>query len=165
MKKLGILSVLFLIFALSNCTKAAGPANGKSVQQNNHLDSTVSISADINQIKWQTDSVFGYNITSSGNDSSKINLEIIANDKSTSSSMIFYITNFTGANTYVVNPPFNSITYYTGSIRHIATSGQIDLKVNMIVVGKDTAYSLAGTFNFIADTFNVSNGVFDVARP
>ena len=165
MKKLGIVSVLLLIFAMSNCTKAAGPANGKSVQQNNHLDSTVSISADINGGKWQTDSVFGYNITSSGNDSTKVNLEIIATDKGTSSSLIFYITNFTGANTYIINPPYNSITYYTGSIRHIATFGQIDVKVNRIVVGKDTAYSLTGTFNFVADTFSVTNGVFDVARP
>ena len=165
MKKLGIVSALLLIFVLSECTKAAGPANGKSVQQNNHLDSTVSISADINQVKWQTDSVFGYNITSSGNDSSKVNLEIIATDKSTSSSMIFYITNFTGTHTYIINSPYNSITYYTGSIRHIATFGQIAMKVNKITSGNDTAYSITGTFNFVADTFSVTNGVFDIARP
>ncbi len=165
MKKLGIFFVILSFFALSNCTKAAGPANGKSVQQNNHLDSTVSISADINDVKWHTDSVFGYNITSSGNDSTKVNLEIIATDKATSTSMIFYITNFSGANTYIINPPYNSITYYTGSVRHLATSGQIDMKVNLITSGKDTAYSITGTFSFIADTFNVTNGMFDVARP
>ena len=165
MKNFGIFTALFILFALSDCTKAAGPANGKSVQQNNHLDSTVTISADINGATWHTDSVFGYNITSSGNDTNKVNLEIIATNKATTTSMIFYLTNFNGAGTYVVNPPYNSITYYTGAIRHIATSGQIDMHVNMITVGKDTAYSLTGTFNFVADTFNVTNGVFDVARP
>jgi len=165
--------IYFLIFILpivalfASCTKASGPADGKSIQQNNHLDSTVAISASINGANWQTDSVFAYNIMPSANDSGVVNLEIIATQKNGASptTMIFYISNFTGAKTYEINPPLNTVTYYVGSTRFFGTSGQIQLAVNQIVVSQDTAYSLTGNFNFIAGADTVTNGIINVAKP
>ena len=141
------------------CKKTKGPANGKSVQPNNNLDSTVSMSALINGINWQTDSAFGYNVKHSGNDSGMVNLMITATNKNKGVSTItINITNYNGPNTYAVNPPLNTATYYIGNYRHYASHGQI-------IIGSDTAYALKGTFTFIADTITVANGVFNVALP
>ena len=144
----------------SSCKKAKGPANGNSVQPNNNLDSTVALTATINGVTWPADSVFGYFINNSGNDSGKIGLEIIATRQlnNVTTSMIFFISNYTGPNTYVINPPVNTATYYVGNMRNYAITGQIN-------VTSDTAYALRGTFNFIAGADTVTNGVFDVAQP
>ena len=144
--------------ATVSCKKVSGPADGNSVQPNNHLDSLVGISASINNSQWKTDSAFGYYVNYSGNDSSKFNLEIIANQTNNASSMTIYITNFTGVSEYPINPPLTTITYYIGNTRFYATSGSI------IITG-NTYPSLTGTFNFTADTLKVSNGAFNVALP
>src|ERR1019366_580119 len=126
--------------------KVKGPTNGNSVQPNNNLDSTVSMSAMINGINWQTDSAFGYNVKHAGNDSGGVNLLITATNKNHGvSSITINITNYSGPNTYPVNPPLNTASYYLGNFRHYATHGQI-------IVKSDSAYAIRGTFTFIADT-------------
>lgn len=149
--------LLCLFFA---CKKVSGPANGNSVQPNNHLDSTVAVSASINGAPWQTDSAFGYNVKHSGNDSGVSNLLITATTYKSypPSTITFNITNYTGPNEYPVNPPTNTAIYYIGNARNFATKGTI-------TVTSDTAYALKGTFTFDADTFTVSNGAFNVALP
>jgi hypothetical protein len=157
--------VLFIAFA--GCKKASGPANGKSVQPNNHIDSTVAFNAMINNISWQTDSAFGYLVNNSANDSGIVNLMITAirYSDTTPSTITFNITNYTGANTYTIDPPVNTATYYVGNNRHFAKSGSITIMVNQIIVRSDTGYSLTGVFNFVADTIKVTNGAFNVAQP
>jgi hypothetical protein len=162
MKRLLIAIPILLLCCVFACKKAKGPANGKSVQPNNNLDSTVSVSAQINGVNWQTDSAYGYNVKHSGNDSGKADLMITATstDKKTglASTITFNISNYSGPAEYTISPPYNTATYYTGSTRHFALKGSF-------VVATDTAYSLRGSFTFTADTFTVSQGVFDVALP
>jgi len=151
---------ILICFFFACCSKAKGPADGKSVQVNNHLDSTVSLSALINGTNWQTDSAYGYKVNSSGNDSGVVNLVITASKRNggVASTISFNITRYSGANTYTIAPPVNTAAYYIGSERHFATSGQL-------VVTTDTGVALLGNFYFTADSFNVEQGVFNVARP
>ncbi len=167
MKRLFVSIIILLCIAFAACKKASGPADGNSVQPNNNLDSTVSVSAVINGAQWQTDSAFGDIVKPSGNDSTLVGLMITAtriiNDSgsavaNSSSTIVFNITNYTGPNTYTINPPINTATYYVGTNRHFASSGKF-------IVTADTAYSLKGTFSFVAGTDTVTNGVFNVAMP
>jgi hypothetical protein len=160
MKRRLIIIPILLFCSFIACKKAKGPANGNSVQPNNNLDSTVSISATINGAIWQTDSAFGSLVKYSGNDSGVANLMITATNKNSRSltTITFNITNYTGPNTYKISPPVNMATYYIGNARHLALQG-------VIVVSSDTGYALRGTFNFITDTISVANGVFNVATP
>ena len=160
MKRLFFIIPIFLYVALPACKKAAGPADGNSVQPNNNLDSTAAMNATINGKNWKADSAFGYYINYSGNDSGVINLEIIAtqSNNDTLSTIIFNITNYTGPNTYPINPPVNTATYYLGNNRFYADSG-------VITVTADTAYAITGTFHFTVDTFRITNGTFNVALP
>ena len=160
MKRFFLIVPIMLFAAFSACKKAKGPADGKSVQPNNNLDSLVSMSASINGHPWQTDSVFGSYVQQSANDSGVVNLLIYATLKKNDSvsTIKFTITNFVGPNIYTINPPVNTATYYFGNTRYYATSGQI-------VVTSDTAYSIIGTFNFIADSVTVAGGAFNVAMP
>ncbi len=160
MKRLLVANAILVVFLFAACSKTKGPANGKSVQPNNNLDTLVSMSALINSTSWQTDSAFGYQIKSSGNDSGVVNLMITATsyDGSVSNTITFNITNFTGTQTYTINPPLVTATYYIGNIRQYARSGQI-------IVSSNTAYGLIGTFNFRTDNYNVVNGAFNVAQP
>jgi len=154
-----LIIVVFLCFAIASCKKAPGPADAKSVQPNNNLDSTVSMSASINGFKWQTDTAVGYIVKYSGNDSLMEGINIISYPgNNNNNTMNFSLTEYTGPGTYIINPPINEVIYYIGTVRHLALSGQI-------VVISDTAYALKGTFNFVADTFAVANGVFNVAMP
>ena len=118
------------------------------------------MNATINGKNWKADSAFGYYINYSGNDSGVINLEIIAtqSNNDTLSTIIFNITNYTGPNTYPINPPVNTATYYLGNNRFYADSG-------VITVTADTAYAITGTFHFTVDTFRITNGTFNVALP
>lgn len=153
--------ILFLIVAvLAACSKNKGPANGKSVQPNNRLDTLVSFTTLINRLSWHTDSVYGYFSHQAGNDSGYINLLINAygNNNGVLNTVTISIFNFIGPATYPINPPATTATYYIGSKRHYATSGAVTITAN-------TAYGLTGTFNFIADTFSVTNGSFNVAEP
>jgi len=158
MKDLFIVTAFLVCIALASCKKASGPADGNSIQPNNHADSTVALSASINSTQWKTDSAYGYYVNYSGNDSTKYDLMIMAYQVSSTTSMTICITNFTGVNEYPINPPLNTITYYVGNTRYYATTGQINITGN-------TYPSLTGTFNFTADTLTVSNGVFNVALP
>jgi hypothetical protein len=159
MKRLLIAIPLLMCVAFADCKKAKGPANGKSVQPNDKLDSLVSMSAIINGNFWQTDSVFGYYIKSSGNDTSTTNLFVTATvNGAVPSTITFNITNYTGLKTYTVNPPVVTIIYYVGNTRYMATHGQI-------IVTSDSEYGVIGTFNFIADIINASGGEFNVAHP
>ena len=167
MKRLFIAIPIMLFFAFAACKKASGPANGKSIQPNNNIDSTVTFNAMINNVSWQTDSAYSAFVKNSGNDSGIVNLNITATKYGDSipSTIIFYISNYTGASTYTINPPLNTAAYYIGSNRYFATSGQVIIAVNQLIVRGDTGYSLTGTFNFVADTFTVSGGTFNVAEP
>ncbi len=153
------ISLILLTCWAVGCKKAKGPVNGNSVQPNNNLDSTVSITAIINGVTWHTDSAYAYYVKNSGDDSSKIALLITAtNFSNPRTSMTFNIAYYTGPGTYAIDPPLNTLTYYSGNDRHFATHG-------VITMGSDTAYALRGTFSFTADSVDATNGVFDVARP
>ena len=160
MKRLAVIIPLILFISFAACKKSKGPANGNSVQPNNNLDSLVSMSATINGHLWQTDSAFGSYVQHSNNDSGITNLMITATRKKNDSisTIVFNITNFSGINTYTINPPIITATYYLGNMRHYATSG-------IIVVTNDSGSSLLGTFHFIADTISVTNGTFNVSLP
>ncbi|MCD6010806.1 MAG: hypothetical protein K0Q79_668 [Flavipsychrobacter sp.] len=143
------------------CKKAKGPPNVVN-EPPKKFDSTVHMAASINGASWRTDSAYGYNVKYSGNDTGISNLLISATrylDNNNFTTIKFNITRFEGPNTYPINPPINTATYYdANNVRHYATSGTI------IVVSK-TAYALTGTFSFTADTVSVANGEFDVALP
>ena len=155
------IAILFVLFCLVQfaCKKSENPAMGVSVQPNNKLDTLVAMNAKVNGVNWQTDSVNGYNVLYT-NDSGRLNLFITATQKQgdTSTTISFTLTNYLGPATYTVSPPLNSAAYYVGNTRHMATSGQV-------VVVTDTNYAITGTFNFIADSITVTQGVFNVEKP
>jgi hypothetical protein len=160
MKKALLFGLLIAVAIGHGCRKAKGPANIKSAQPDNSIDSLLNMTADINGVRWETDSAYSYRVKNSGNDSNVINLMVIASRKkdSVTSTFKFNITNFTGIGNYPILPPMHTATYYYGSIRYFATSG-------MFTVIKDTGGVLSGTFHFIADTIDVSNGTFVLALP
>ncbi len=156
-----ILAISILTIGAGACTKNSGPANGNSVQPNNKLDTLVFMSANINGHRFKTDSAYGYNVKQLNNDSVQtLNLLITASTaKSDSvSSISITVNNFTGPNTYPINPPGVSATWYLNNARHYATSGQV-------VILSDTSYALIGNFNFVADSIVVANGAFNVLMP
>jgi hypothetical protein len=157
MKRFLVIFAILAYLASGACKKASGPADGKSVQPNNHLDSTVVDSANINGTVWKTDSAFGYYVTYAGNDTGRSDLMIIANQKNSNSSMTMYITNFAGVGNYPINPPLVSITYYINNKQYYGTSGTIAIDSVRYPI-------LVGTYNFTADTLNVTGG-FNVALP
>ena len=160
MKRLFFIIPLALCFAIPACKKAAGPADGNSVQPNNNLDSTIAMNAVINGRNWAADSAFGYYVKFSGNDSGVVNLEITGTQmlNDTPTTITFNITNYTGPATYTINPPTNTATYYVGNFRNYALSG-------VLIIASDTAYSLRGTYHFIANTDTITGGTFNVALP
>jgi len=161
MKRLFVIIPVLFWMALPACKKASGPADGNSIQQNNNRDSTVAMNAMINGSSWQTDTVVAYYVKYSGNDSGVVSLQINGTQTihDSSTSVTLYITNYTGPNTYTINPPLTTATYYSnGNLRNFADSGQI-------VILSDTAYALKGTFVFTADTFRITSGVFNAALP
>jgi hypothetical protein len=158
MRRLFIYTILLCCLGAVACKKVKGPANGKSVQPNNNRDSTVAITATINGAAWTTDSVFAYLQPYSGNDSGAYSLMINAVNYASNTTMTFYITNYTGPNTYAITPPYNTATYYVGNKRNYASAGQI-------IIASDTAYALKGSFNFIADTVTVNSGTFNASAP
>ncbi len=159
MKRLLIAIPVLMFISFGACKKSNGPADTTAVAPDNNRDSLVSMTASINGVDWKTDSAYGYTVALSGNDSGKRNLMISATRKNgTTSTIVFNITNYTGPGDYPVDPPVYTATYYVGTTRHYATSG-------MISVISDEYYSLIGKFYFTADSFNVVNGDFNVARP
>ena len=160
MKRLLFIIPISFCLALPACKKAPGPANLKSVQPNNNLDSTVLMSATINGQTWKADSAYGYYVLNSGNDTATKNLMITGTQTSgsTPTTVTINIYNYTGPNTYTIDPPINTVTYYVGSLRNFGRSGQI-------VISSDTAYALKGSFSFLAGGDTVTTGVFNVALP
>jgi hypothetical protein len=152
-------AVIILSLGLAACSKVHGPANGNSIQANNHQDSLVFMSAIVNGLDWRTDSAFGYSIRNSANDSTVFTLEVTATQMKNgqASTIQFDIPRFTGPSTYNINPPLITASYYEGTTRNYATSGTITVT--------DTSYfSLIGNFNFSTGTVNVT-GQFNVAKP
>jgi len=160
MKRLFLIIPISFCLALPACKKAKGPANLKSVQPNNKLDSTVILTATINGQSWRADTAFGYYVENSGNDTSTHNLMITATQKNSNpaTTITFNIYNYTGPNSYPINPPLNTAAYYVGNLRNFAGTGHI-------TISTDTAYALRGSFTFIAGTDTITSGVFDVALP
>jgi len=159
MKQLIIYSFILFCVAVGSCKKVSGPADAKSIPLNNNLDSTVSMSATINGVKWVTDTAVGYIVKYSGNDSLLEGIYITSYPSDSNQNiMVFNLTRYTGPGTYIIDPPINEATYYIGTARHLALSGQV-------TIVSDTAYALKGTFNFVTDSFTVTNGVFNVAAP
>ena len=156
MKRLFIILLLLPALYMVACKKAKGPASPPSVQPNDSF--SASISAVVNGIPWQTDSAFAYRVVSSGNDTSKSNLFISAIQKSNSATISFSITNYAGPATYNISPPYNTATYYAHTSRHYASTGQL-------VITSDTGATITGTFHFMTDSFNVTNGDFTLAHP
>ncbi len=148
-----------LCAAVNACKKVSGPANGKSIQQNNKLDSLVFMGASINGVTWNADSAFAYSVKSSGNDSAMRNILInaVSTANGNNSTIQFNIYNYSGAAKYGVNPPLVTATYYIGTQRHFANYGYVDIT-------SDTAHAMIGNFYFSADSFNI-NGSFNVATP
>ena len=165
MKRLFFVIPIVLCLTFPACKKASGPADGKSVQPNNNLDSAITMTATINGNKWQSDSAYGYYVSNSGNDSGMVNLLITATQKGTGTPTTItfninnYVINYTGSTTYRIDPPYNTAAYYVGNFRNYSDSG-------VIVITADTAiHALTGTFSFKADTFAVTSGAFNVALP
>lgn len=160
MKRLCVIVGLIIVAMAGACKKAKGPANVKSAEQNNGLDSLLNMKATINGSVWQTDSAYSYKVKSSGNDTNVESLLIIATQMkdNVATTIKFYISSFTGKSDYVINPPQNSVTYSVGNERHVATSGTLK-------VSNDTGSLLTGTFYFVADTIVATNGTFKVAIP
>ena len=151
---------LFIFLAFAGCKKTAGPANGKSVQLNNNMDTLVAMSATINGTTFYTTDAYGYYVRYSAVDTGVVNLMITATMKrnDTTSSFLFSISNYKGPNKYLINPPVNTVTYYVGNTRYYATSG-------IISITSQTDYGLIGTFAFSADTLRIADGNFNVPRP
>ncbi len=160
MKRLFLIIPISFCLALPACKKAAGPANLKSVQPNNNLDSTVLMTATINGQSWRAYSAFGYYVLNSGNDTGTKNLLITATQNNTNpaTTITFNIYNYTGPSTYQIDPPVNTAAYYVGNLRHFGNSGHI-------TISSDSAYALKGNFSFIAGTDTITSGVFNVALP
>ncbi len=150
--------LLITIFICNSCTKNSGPANGNSIQPNNKLDTLVFMSATVNTGNFQTDSAFGYlrnTLVKDSTNTKNILINATQNKTSSLSTISLTISNYTGPNTYTINPPNVSASYYLGSNRHYATAGQI-------VITSDTSNALIGNFNFIADSIAITNGKFNV---
>jgi hypothetical protein len=158
MKKIGIVSLIFLAFLA--CKKAKGPADVKSAQQNNSLDSATLMSATINGESWKTDSAFSYRVNTSTNDTTTTNLMVSATNYSGAAptTIVIHVSGYKGVNEYRIDPPENNATYYANNRRFYATSGWFN-------VLKDSANIITGTFSFNADTIVVTKGSFSLVAP
>ena len=153
---LGFSGVLF-----SACSKNSGPADQPSIQPNNKLDTLVSMTATIGACNFSTTDAYGYNLKTIQSGSSGVyNLMINGSQKRNDSllSISMTVNGYNGPDTYKINPPFVTATWYVNNQRHYATWGNI-------VIANDTAYALTGSFLFLADSIYVSNGVFNVLTP
>lgn len=92
-------------------------------------------------------------------------VNIIIDADSSKTHMNLQIANYTGAGTYVIADSGNTASYtsYTnalGSALHTATSGKI-VVTNSTTNGYDQN-GIKGTFEFLADTVQVTGGAFNV---
>lgn len=149
-KKYVLLAVVAMVW-FASCKKSHINPGGKSVT----VPDSSYLSITVNGTGWQTDSATVFNLNTA--DSGKYNLLITA-EKNTAprATLTMYITNYTGAATYSINPPFVSATYVVGNTRYYAGSGQIDIT-------RDSSI-MQGTFSFTADSLTVTNGTFYMPR-
>lgn len=110
----------------------------------------------INNINVATDSPFINNV-SYVNDSGKydVSIQALKTLGGVAYSINFYITNFTGVNTYPIAPPAVSAACYINGVRHYAQSGQI-------VIATDSNNVITGTFSFTADSITATKGAFNL---
>ena len=156
---IGLAGLCFVLMV--SCTKNSGPADLPSVQPNNKLDTLVAMSAKIGGLSFSTTDVYGYNIKSSSGTASNVYNVLIKGSQQRHDSLYdidIQINGYYGPDTYRVNPPFVTASWYYNNQRHYGTWGSI-------VVLSDTAYALTGTFLFLADSTLVSNGGFNVLKP
>lgn len=87
-------------------------------------------------------------------------IRLVINADSANTSMNLSIANYTGLGKYVISDSGTTATYTNGGVLHKATSGEIiitDATTNGTNLNK-----FKGTFNFLADTVQVTAGTFDV---
>ena len=152
-----IATLTLLVFIALACKKAKGPADVKSAQQNNSLDSATLMSATINGVEWKTDSAYSYRVNTSTNVSAMVNLMVSATNYggTAPTTIVIHISGYTGVSSYSIEPPENNATYYAHNRRFYATSGSFN-------VLKDSGNIITGTFSFNADTIVVTNGSFSL---
>ena len=114
----------------------------------------VSMSADVRNIPW-----ISYSSNASITRGNYLHITIIADSGSTH--MQLDIDKYTGAGTYSLNDSGtgNGATYTEKGNVHKATSGQI--VVTNSYSSSNTKTGIKGTFQFLADTVTVTNGLFD----
>ena len=151
--------MLLLAVIQLSCKKKANTGTGYSVKPPKGLDTLVAMTSKVNTGSWTGDSVSAVKSISRV-DSTKVDLIVTgtAGKNSSASTITFTITNYTGPNTYNIDPPYTSATYYQGTVRHYASSGQV-------IVSSDDPYGVIGTFSFTADSFAVTDGNFNAAQP
>lgn len=151
MKKYVLFTLLLLSIGLTFCKKKSNKAQGGS--NGPTLDSTF-MHATVNGTPWRADTVVGYSVTGSANNY-ETGISITATQKSTISQVVLYITNYGGVGTYNIDPPSVTATYYVGNKRYYASTGQI-------IITNTPQYFVQGTYNFVADSINITNGNFTV---
>ena len=88
-------------------------------------------------------------------------LHLVINADSASTRMTLSIANYYGEGTYVIADSGNTASYTDhGNTLHKATSGQIVIK--KASTNGTTLNNFKGTFEFLADTVQVTTGAFDV---
>ena len=154
-----LLFVVLVCLYCFSCKKKHSTVDKHSVRPPKSLDTLIGLTAKVNGIPYQTDSVVGYKVNYSS-DSGKFDRLVRATVMQGNSANIisFIVNNYSGLNTYYVSPPYNSATYYSGSLRYFASSGTI-------TVTSDSDYGIIGNFSFTADTITVTEGVFNVEQP
>jgi len=151
MKKCALIFIVCVLIAACGKKKGATPIPAPPA----FVDSPF-VTASIGNLNFATDSATILSVAYPG-DSAKldVSLQAVKTIGGVGYMLLFYITNFTGVNTYAVAPPQVSITYYANGVRHYAQSGQI-------VVATDSNNIITGTFNFVADSLVATNGAFNV---
>ena len=153
MKYVVTLLSLFVVFGTA-CKKKS---NGAPPVVTPPAMKTDSLSAVINSVSWITYSATS-NLIPSTADSGAYNLQISGTTQlgSATSTMTIYVTNYKGPASFGLTPPAVSITYYVGSARHYATSGNLNITAD--------STSFIGNFYFTADSINAVSGVFAIPR-
>jgi hypothetical protein len=116
----------------------------------------IYMKSSINGATWSSDSAVAYDIFPSGA-GTQMGIVISATLKTgnTASRMMLQIGNYTGVGIYDITPPENTAAFYLNNIRHFATTGNI-------IITKDSSTYLMGSYNFNADTLQITSGSFIV---
>lgn len=151
MKNVFLLFILALTVTGVSCKKTGS----HPVTHDTTTPFPIFINASVNGTTWDADSgsSVGFLLTYP-NDSGRYDLTFRATKvvNGVGTEIDLYITNYTGVGSYPINPPAVTAVYYVNTVRHFATSGQIDITS---VASIDT---VKGDFNFVADSITVTNG-------